>query len=96
MFGETFGQAIERNTAEELGCKLLNHSIIAVNANYAFDNHYVGIGALASIEGEPKIMKPDDWQKWEWFDLDNLPDNLFVPAKNLLDSYAKKAITVSE
>jgi 8-oxo-dGTP diphosphatase len=95
-FGETFGQAIERNTVEELGCKLLSYSIIAVNANYAFGNHYVGIGALASIEGEPKLTKPDDWQKWEWLNLDKLPNNLFAPAKNLLDSYIKKAITVSE
>ena len=88
-FGEHFNQAIERNIQEELGCSLQAYEIIAVNANYAFDNHYVGIGATATIEGEPKIMKSEDWQKWEWFDLDNLPENLFKPAENLIKCYLK-------
>lgn len=95
-FGETFSQTIERNIEEELGCKLLDHSIIAVNANYAFDNHYIGIGATATIEGEPQVTKSKDWQKWEWFSLDELPTNLFPPAQNLINSYKSGAITVSD
>jgi ADP-ribose pyrophosphatase YjhB (NUDIX family) len=95
-FGESFGDAVERNIKEELDCKLLTHSIIAVNANYALGNHFVGIGTIATIEGEPKNMKPGDWQKWEWIDRKNLPDNLFPPAHNLLQSYLQDKITVSE
>ena len=95
-FGESFGAAIERNIAEELDCKLLDHSIIAVNANYALGNHFVGIGAIATIEGVPKNMKPEDWQKWEWFDLKNLPDNFFPPAHNLVQSYLQHKVTVSD
>ena len=95
-FGESFGEAIERNIREELGCKLSTHSIIAVNANYALGNHFVGIGATATIEGEPKNMKPNDWQKWEWVDLDDLPDNLFPPAHNLVQSYLQHKVTVSD
>lgn len=95
-FGESFGHAVERNIREELGCKLQSHSIISVNANYAFGNHYIGIGALATIEGEPQLMKPKDWQKWEWFKLHDLPDNLFPPAKNLFDSYLNNVTTVSD
>jgi ADP-ribose pyrophosphatase YjhB (NUDIX family) len=95
-FGETFSQAIERDVKEELDCKLLDHSIIAVNANYAFDNHYVGIGATAIIEGEPQVTKPEDWRKWEWFALGELSVNLFPPAKNLIDSYRSSVFTVSD
>jgi ADP-ribose pyrophosphatase YjhB (NUDIX family) len=95
-FGETFSEAVERNIAEELDCKLLTHSIIAINANYALDNHFVGIGVIANIEGEPKNMKPDDWQKWEWVGLNDLPDNLFPPARNLMQSYLQHKITVSD
>src|SRR5579872_7276192 len=95
-FKETFRQAIKRNIEEELGCKLLTHKIISVNANYALGNHFIGIGATANIEGEPKLMKPDDWQKWNWFELDNLPNNLFPPAENLIRSYTQHKITVSD
>lgn len=95
LFGETFGKAVERNISEELGCKLQSYSVIAVNANRALNNHYIGIGITAVIEGEPQVTKPDDWQGWEWFSMNNLPENLFPPAKNLIDSYRSGKVTVS-
>jgi ADP-ribose pyrophosphatase YjhB (NUDIX family) len=98
LFGETFGEAVKRNIREELGCGLKDYSVIAVNANYALNNHYIGVGVIAEIDGEPKVTKPEDWQKWEWFSLDNLPlpANLFPPAQNLIDSYKSGAVTVSD
>ena len=26
--------------------------------------------------GKPKLLEPDKCEKWEWFDLENLPDNI--------------------
>jgi 8-oxo-dGTP diphosphatase len=96
LFGEKFGEAVKRNIREELACAMKAYSVIAVNANYAFNNHYVGVGVTAVIVGEPQVTKPEDWQKWEWFDINNLPDNLFPPAKNLIESYQKYKVTVSD
>ena len=48
------------------------------------------------IEGEIKLMKPEDWEKWEWFDLDEVPKNLFVSARNAIDSYLSKKVCISE
>ncbi len=96
LFGESFGKAVERNIKEELGCTMKDYSVIAVNANYALGNHFIGIGVTAIIDGEPQITKPEDWQKWEWFSLDKLPANLFPAAKNLIDSYKSGVITVSD
>lgn len=95
-FGETIGETVKRNIKEEFGCGVKHYTIIAVNANYALGNHYIGIGVVAEIDGEPKVLLPDDWKKWEWFDIDNIPQNLFAPAKNLIASYRMHQITVSE
>lgn len=95
-FGESFSKAIRRNILEEVGCVVVSHSIISINANYALDNHFVGIGAIAHIKGEPKLLKPEDWQKWGWVDIDDVPTNLFPPAYNLMQSYLQKKITVSD
>lgn len=95
-FGEKIGESVKRNIKAEIGCNVINYKIIAVNANYAYGNHYVGIGTTAEIEGEPKLLKPDDWEKWEWFDKDHIPKNLFPDAENLIDCYFKKKFTVSE
>lgn len=34
--------------------------------------------------GEVKIMEPEKCEQWEWFDWNNLPKPLFLPAQNLL------------
>ncbi len=95
-FQETMGNAIKRNLLEEIGCETIKYKIIGVNANYEWGNHYIGIGATATIIGEPKLMKPDDWERWEWFDLASLPTNLFPELKHLLTCYTSKKVTVSE
>jgi ADP-ribose pyrophosphatase YjhB (NUDIX family) len=96
LFQEKIGDTVQRNIKEEFGCSVTAHEVISVNANYALDNHYIGIGVRAQINGEPQVLLPEDWEKWEWFDLDNLPENIFPPAQNLLDSYKQSKITVSE
>lgn len=73
-----------------------NYKIICVNANYALGNHYIGIGVVARIDGEAKLLVPKDWEKWEWFDKNKIPENLFPPTKNLIDCYLKHKITISE
>src|ERR1700760_1816354 len=94
LFGERFGEAVEHNIQEELGCVMKSYAVIAVNANYALGNHYIGVGVTATIDGKPKVIKPEDWQAWEWFSLDELPQNLFPPAQNLIDSYKADSVTV--
>jgi ADP-ribose pyrophosphatase YjhB (NUDIX family) len=95
-FDEKIGETLKRNIKEEFDCAVTTYEIISVNANYAFGNHYIGIGIIAEIDGEPKVLLPDDWEKWEWFEKNAIPDNLFPPTKNLIASYLKNKITVSE
>lgn len=94
-FGEKIGETVKRNIKEEFGCNVKKYKIISVNANYALGNHYIGIGVVAEIDGEPKLLMPEDWEKWEWFHLDKVPQNLFPAAKNAIESYLKNKITVS-
>ena len=95
-FMEKIGETIKRNIKEELGCKVINYKIISVNANYALGNHYIGIGVVAEIDGEPKLLIPEDWKKWEWFSKDKIPSNLFPAAKNLIECYLKNKFIISE
>jgi len=96
MFGEEIGEAVKRNIKEEFGCGVKNYEIICVNANRALGNHYIGIGVVAQIDGDPKLLLSVDWLKWEWFALNRIPDNLFPAAKNAIDCYLNKKLTVSE
>ncbi|OGG15378.1 hypothetical protein A3D77_07605 [Candidatus Gottesmanbacteria bacterium RIFCSPHIGHO2_02_FULL_39_11] len=95
-FAEKIGDTVRRNIKEEFGCGIKKYKIISVNANYAFGNHYIGIGVTAEIDGGPKLLIPEDWEKWEWFDKDKIPQNLFPAAEYLIKSYKKNKFTVSE
>lgn len=95
-FGEAIGETIKRNIKEEFNCNVTKYKVICVNANYALKNHFVGIGVVAEIDGEPKNLAPEDWEKWEWFDKNKLPNNLFPAAKNLIKCYLENKVNVSE
>ncbi len=95
-FGEKIGDAVKRHIKKELGADVTGYKIIAVNANYALGNHYIGIGIAAEIVGEPEILMPDEWKEWRWVSLDRLPDSMFPPAKNLIECYLSGKVNVSE
>lgn len=95
-FGESFGDAAERYIRGEIGCEMERYVVFSVNANHALDNHFVGIGIYAEINGEPDNKNPEDWDKWEWFDLNDLPINLFPAAKNIIACYKQKKVCVEE
>jgi len=95
-FGEKIGDAVRRDIKQEFGCNVIKYKIISVNANYALGNHYIGIGVVAEIDGESKVLIPEDWEKWEWFTKNTIPDNLFPATKNLVECYFNKKICISE
>jgi len=95
-FGESFGDAAKRYIKEETGCELERYIVFSVNANHALDNHFVGIGVWAEITGMPANTQPEDWDKWEWFDVNDLPVNIFPPAKNIINCFKQKKVCVEE
>ncbi len=95
-FGETFQKAIERNLQKDLGMKFKSFKIVSVNNNFWLDNHYINIGVLAEADGEPEVKNKEDWERWEWFDLNKLPEKLCLPAKLTLRSYLENKVSVSE
>lgn len=95
-FGEKIGETLKRNIKEEFGCGVIEYQVISVNANYALGNHYIGIGIAAKIDGKPKNLIPEDWEKWKWFNKDSIPNNLFPATKNLIDCYLQNKVNVAE
>lgn len=95
-FRETIGDTVKRNIKEEFSCNVTSHKIICVNANYALEGHYIGIGVVAEMDGEPKVLLPEDWVRWEWFNKNKTPNNLFPATKNLIECYRTQRVNVTE
>ena len=88
---ERFENAAERELLEETGLKAVKfifQNIVNQPRGY---EHYIQISFLAEgVEGEPQLLEPDECELWQWFDLDNLPENVFSSNKDQVDLFKKK------
>jgi len=85
--GESVEACAERETYEETGLVVNSFKKLCfTNDIFETENkHYVTLFVVAnSLSGEPKITEPDKCKQWKWFKLDELPEPLFLPLKNLL------------
>ncbi len=87
--GETIEQTALRETAEECGIKIRNLRMLCVSDLLTyFPKHYLDIGFAAEWEsGEPQVLEPHKLESWGWYDLDNLPKNLFGCFTAYVESY---------
>jgi 8-oxo-dGTP diphosphatase len=92
-FQEKLEDAAEREVFEETGIRIDKNKIkiISVTDDIVPDKHFVTVGFLCrDFDGEPRVMEPDEITKWEWFDLDNLPDPIFPPSRKIIDNFLNK------
>lgn len=80
-FGETMTEATIRETKEETGLDVSELELVSLADEMGSldkGKHYINVGFLAhAISGEPKVTEPEKWERWEWFDLNNLPEPIF-------------------
>jgi len=88
-FGEAFEVTAEREVIEETGLKIANVAFAAVTNDIFTEEgkHYVTVWVKSDWkEGEPTITEPDKCTEQRWVTFDTLPEPLFLPWKQLLDS----------
>lgn len=87
-FGESFEEAAIRETKEECNLDLKNVRVICINNDKTKNNHYVTIGLICeNFSGEERVNEPNKIIEWKWFDLRELPKNLYFPTKKMIENY---------
>lgn len=87
--GESWHECAQREVLEETGLQLASCRFFAVT-NDIFDEqkHYVTIFMQADyVGGQIENLEPDKCYGWQWFDIGQLPDNLFLPLRSLLQEH---------
>jgi 8-oxo-dGTP diphosphatase len=90
-FGESFEQAARREVGEETGLEIAELRLLSVG-NYVFrrqdgERHYIDVDFLCEApSGEPQLMEPEKCDGWEWYDLDDLPQPLFIVTQRMIES----------
>ena len=82
---ETLKECAIREVKEETNLDISNLELISLSDDIKDTAHYVTAGFLVTdYSNELKTMEPETIIKWNWFDLNNLPINLYEPSKKLI------------
>ena len=83
---EKFEDTAVREVFEETGIKINKSDLkyIATTDDVFPDSHYQTTHfRVNNINAVPVVMEPNKCARWQWFDLNKLPNNLFLSAQNL-------------
>ena len=87
-FGESFEEAGIRETKEETNLDVEDVEVICFANDKNQYAQFVTVGMIAKkYSGEVKTMEPDEIVDWKWFDVDNLPKNLYFPSEKVWKNY---------
>ncbi|MES2060058.1 MAG: NUDIX domain-containing protein [Patescibacteria group bacterium] len=86
---ESFEDCARREVREECGIEIKNIKFLYVsNVKQYAPKHYVHISLIAELaSGEVQNMEPEKCEGWDWYDLDNLPDNMFIQSKVGIEAF---------
>lgn len=94
-YGEDFEDAAIREGLEEANIILKDLEVICIQTDKNEHAHYISVGMKTSnFDGVPTVMEPDEIVRWEWFNLDTLPNNIFSPSKKTIDCYLQNKIYI--
>ena len=90
-YNETFLDGAKREVKEETNLDIEDLELFGVADDIQPDRHYITIHVIAKKHnGELQVMEPTKEDEWKWFDLNNLPKNLYSPSKKFIESYKNK------
>jgi 8-oxo-dGTP diphosphatase len=96
-FGESFAAAAAREVREETALEIINLRLLSVG-NYLFtpadgERHYIDVDFVCEAPaGEAQLCEPEKCEGWAWYELNALPQPLFVVTQRMIESLQSGAI----
>ncbi len=92
-YGESILECAKRELKEELGIEGLALKIISILDNIDERGHYVHISfLLEQFQGEIQCMEPDLCYEWKFFNIANLPQDIFAPHQRIFKNYLSNTL----
>ncbi len=90
-YDETIFDCAIREVKEETNLNISKLEVFGATDDIQPDRHFITIQVIANnYSGEIKIMEPTKQDDWQWFELNNLPKNLYSPSRKFIDAYKEK------
>ena len=90
-YHETIYECAKRETKEETNLDISGLEVFHAMDDIQPNKHFVTIQVIArSFSGELKVMEEDKIDEWKWFDIFQLPKNIYSPSKKFIEAYLNK------
>lgn len=90
-YGESLADGAKRELEEETGLQARHLEFLHLVNDPTEESHYLHIDFLATKwEGEPKVTEPEKFAEWQWFDLEKLPEPIFIGHQKLIPAFRQK------
>ncbi|KAI3744279.1 hypothetical protein L1987_57356 [Smallanthus sonchifolius] len=87
-FGESFEECAAREVKEETGLDIKNIELLTATNNHLSDTVHLVIiymrAHLSDPDQTPQNIEPDKCEGWDWYDLNNVPEQTFGPLRAML------------
>ncbi|KAD4983009.1 hypothetical protein E3N88_19680 [Mikania micrantha] len=86
--GESYVECAAREVKEETGLDIKNIKFLTTINNLPYRSTHLEVtymrAYLSYPNQTPQNIEPDKCEGWEWFDLNNLPEPMFGPLREML------------
>lgn len=87
-YGETVMEGAIREIKEETNLDISDLRVFGVQDDIQSDRHFLTVQIIAgAYSGTLQTMEPSKEDEWKWFDLDNLPVNIYSPTRKFIEKY---------
>lgn len=87
-YKEKLVSAVKRELTEECGIVVTDLTYSSTVDQADNDQHYIQVNfVIHHYEGNIVNAEPDRCEGWEWFGLDELPQNIFPPHVLIIEAY---------
>lgn len=99
MFGQSFEAAAARELLEETNLQANKLEVYSLSSehNLVSDKHFITIGLICrDFSGEVRTTEPEEIVEWRWWDMKNLPVNMFPPSRKMVRNYLAGKFYITE
>lgn len=96
-YGESLVECAKRELKEELGIEGSTFKLIAITDNIDEQGHYVHASFLVEeFFGKIQCLEPDLCYEWQFFNITDLPDEIFKPHQKILRTYLNNILYIGK